>query len=140
MLDMKSGEWRTIAPLGRAGRQRPDREAPLNWKPKVTTDSEISGFALSMPRTVEGTLIRIEDSIKQLKLEVAGEVLHFSLDANSRLWFDAVPATLRYFQPQDRVRIVFVESQWGRFIQTMHSVAVLCNRTDHQPAAGEFAG
>jgi hypothetical protein len=108
------------APAGPAIRQRIGGETVPSRKPNDAATREPKGFVFCKPRTMEGTLRRVDQAAQQIKVDVEGDVLLFLVDVNSRLWFDSVPVTLRYFQPRDRVRVVYVESQWGKFIQTMY--------------------
>ena len=57
----------------------------------------------------EGTMKRVDYRNKEFSIVAGQHVRYFTLDSESRLWFDGQPAVLRCFHPLDHVRILFLE-------------------------------
>jgi hypothetical protein len=71
--------------------------------------------------TVEGTMKRVDYRKREFSIVAGQQVAYFSLDSESRLWFDDQPAVLRCFHPLDRVKIVFLERNSVAVIKAMYA-------------------
>jgi hypothetical protein len=60
-------------------------------------------------QAIDGRLQRVNYLKKELAVVADGQIVYFTLDKDSQLWFDDQKAILRCFHPLDQVKVIFQE-------------------------------
>jgi hypothetical protein len=71
------------------------------------TMADGTGLQSPVIRSLEGTIQRVNYQRREVSIIAAGQPYHFSLTAETQLWFDGRLAPFRCFQPLDHVRAYY---------------------------------